>query len=136
MGVTAAQTARFLGWPMLSLVSVIQSLDPNAGSIQVGRATEEGRQVVNAKLPAVVSVGKDIAEPRYPSFMGIRKASRAEIPTWSLADLGVAGVESKVIWPAISNPPAREVVTEMVSGDNPQDIAGKLADLILAEKVL
>jgi len=136
MGVTAAQTARFLGWPMLSLVSVIQSLDPNARSIQVGRATEEGRQVVNAKLPAVVSVGKDIAEPRYPSFMGIRKASRAEIPTWSLADLGVAGVESKVMWPEISNPPTREVVTEMVSGDNPQDIAEKLADLILAEKVL
>ena len=136
MGVTAAQTARVLGWPMLSLVSVIQALDPAAASIRVGRATEEGRQVVEAKLPAVVSVGKDIAEPRYPSFMGIRKASRATIPTWSLADLGVAGVESKVMWPEISNPPVREVVTEMVSGDNPQDIAGKLADLILAEKVL
>jgi electron transfer flavoprotein beta subunit len=136
MGVTAAQTARVLGWPMLSLVSVVQALDPAAGTIKVGRATEEGRQVVEAKLPAVVSVGKDIAEPRYPSFMGIRKASRANIPIWSLADLGVTAVESKVMWPEMSNPPAREVVTEMVSGDNPQDIAGKLADLILAEKVL
>lgn len=136
MGVTAAQTARALGWPMLSLVSVITALDPAGGLIRVGRATEEGRQVVEAKLPAVVSVGKDIAEPRYPSFMGIRKASRAMIPTWSLADLGIAASASAVHWPEISNPPAREVVTEMVTGDSPQEIAEKLADKILAEKVL
>ena len=136
MGVTAAQTARALGWPMLSLVSVIASLDPAGGTIRVGRATEEGRQVVEAKLPAVVSVGKDIAEPRYPSFMGIRKASRAVIPTWSLVDLGIPAPTSVMRWPEITNPPAREVVTEMVTGAGPQEIAETLADKILAEKVL
>ena len=52
MGVTAAQTARVLGWPVLSLVSVIQALDPGGRSIRVSRATEEGRQVVEAKFPA------------------------------------------------------------------------------------
>ena len=136
MGVTAAQTARALSWPMLSLVSVISSLDPAGGTIRVGRATEEGRQVVEAKLPAVVSVGKDIAEPRYPSFMGIRKASRAVIPTWSLADLGIPAPSSVMRWPEIINPPAREVVTEMVTGASPQEIAETLADKVLAEKVL
>ncbi len=136
MGVTAAQTARALGWPMLSLVSVIASLDPAGGTIRVGRATEEGRQVVEAKLPAVVSVGKDFAEPRYPSFMGIRKASRAVIPAWSLADLGISAPSSVMRWPDILNPPVREVVTEMVTGASPQEIAETLADKILAEKVL
>ncbi len=136
MGVTAAQTARALGWPMLSLVSVIASLDSAGGTIRVGRATEEGRQVVEAKLPAVVSVGKDFAEPRYPSFMGIRKASRAVIPAWSLADLGISAPSSVMRWPDILNPPAREVVTEMVTGASPQEIAETLADKILAEKVL
>jgi len=34
------------------------------------------------------------------------------------------------------NPPVREVVTEIITGDSPQDIAEKLADKILAEKVL
>jgi hypothetical protein len=34
------------------------------------------------------------------------------------------------------NPPVREVSTEMITGDSPQEIAGKLADKILAEKVL
>ncbi|MCI0521691.1 MAG: electron transfer flavoprotein subunit beta/FixA family protein [Chloroflexi bacterium] len=136
MGVTAAQTARALGWPALTQVSVIQSLNTAASSVRVGRATEEGRQVVEAKLPAVLSVGKDIAEPRYPSFMGIRKASRATIPTWTLADLGMAAPASVVKWPQMINPPAREVITEMITGGSPQEIAEQLADKILAEKVL
>jgi electron transfer flavoprotein beta subunit len=136
MGVTAAQTARSLDWPILSLTSVIDSLDPGAGTIRVARSTEEGQQVVESKLPAVVSVGKDFAEPRYPSFMGIRKASRANIPTWSLADLGVSAPTSAVQWPEVSNPPAREITTEQVTGDSPHEVAENLADKILAEKVL
>jgi electron transfer flavoprotein beta subunit len=134
-GVTAAQTARVLSWPLLSLASKV-TLDPGAGSIQVERSIEEGRQIVESKLPAVISVVKDIGEPRYPSFMGIRKASRATIPSWSLADLGISAPASVVHWPEVINPPAREVVTEMITGDSPEEIAAKLADKILAEKVL
>jgi len=136
MGVTAAQTARLLGWPVLSLVSVIEEMDPGAKKVRVGRATEEGRQIVEGALPAVFSVGKDIAEPRYPSFMGIRKASRANIPTWSLADLGIPAPEQHVRWPELINPPAREVKTEIIGGDSTEEIAEALADKILAEKVL
>lgn len=136
LGVTAAQTARALGWPALTLVSAIRSLDPGAGVVRVERTIEEGRQVVEGKLPAVLSVSKDIGEPRYPSFMGIRKASRAVIPTWSLADLGVAAPQPVVHWPEMMNPPAREVKTEIITGNSPEEIAQKLVDRILAEKVL
>ncbi len=134
MGVTAAQAARTLGWPMLSLISVIQSVE--GGSIRVERSIEEGRQVVEGQLPAVLSFSKDIGEPRYPSFMGIRKASRATIPEWTLGDLGMDAPTSVVHWPEIMNPPVREVTTEMVSGDSPEQIAETLADKIIAEKVL
>jgi electron transfer flavoprotein beta subunit len=136
MGVTAAQTARLLGWPVLSTVSVIQAVDPGAGTIRVERSIEEGRQVVEASLPAAVSVSKDIGEPRYPSFMGIRKASRAEIPTWKLGDLGIATPPSVVRWPDVTNPPMREVKTEIITGSSPQEISERLADRILEEKVL
>jgi len=37
----------------------------------------------------VIAVLKDINEPRYPNFLGIRKASKAVIPVWSDADLGI-----------------------------------------------
>ncbi len=133
MGVTAAQTARCLSWPVLSAVSVISA---EASGIHVERSIEEGRQGVDSKLPAVVSVSKDIGEPRYPSFMGIRKASRATIPTWTLAELGIDPPVSVVRWPELVNPPVREVTTEIITGDSPQEIAEKLVDKILEEKVL
>lgn len=136
MGVTAAQTARVLGWPALTLVSKVETMDADSKKIKVARSTEEGHQVVEAQLPAVVSVVKDIAEPRYPSFMGIRKASRANIPLWSLADLGMEAPESVVAWPEVFNPQVQEIATEIISGDSVQAIAEQLADKILAEKVL
>lgn len=134
IGMTHIQTARSLDWPALTLVSTIRKVE--AGRIEVERSIEEGRQVVSAGLPAVVSVIKDIGEPRYPSFMGIRKASRANIPVWSLADLGISAPESVVRWPEVMNPSAQDVTTEIITGDSPKEKAEKLADKLLAEKVL
>lgn len=135
-GLTPAMTARVLGWPALTLVASVASLDPAAKTIRVERGIEEGRQIVEGKLPAVLSIVKDFGEPRYPSFMGIRKASKAEITTWSLADLGISAPESKVTWPEIVSPPAREVSSEMITGANADEIAAKLADKLIAEGVL
>ena len=135
-GLTAAQTARVLGWPALTLVAAIPAVDPAGRTIRVERSIEEGRQTVTGRLPAVLSIVKDFGEPRYPSFMGIRKASRAVIPAWSLADLGISAPQSVVSWPVVENPPQRQVTTEIISGGSPQEIADKLADKILAEKVL
>jgi electron transfer flavoprotein beta subunit len=135
-GLTAAQTARLLGWPALTLVAVLSNVDPAARSILVQRSAEEGRQSVSAKLPAVLSIVKDFGEPRYPSFMGIRKASRAEIPVWSLADLGLGALQANVSWLEIFNPPQRDISTEMVTGGSPQEIAESLVEKILAEKIL
>ena len=135
-GLTAAQTARLLGWPALTLVSVITGVDTAARTIKVEKSAEEGRLTVSTKLPAVLSIVKDFGEPRYPSFMGIRKASRAVIPSWSLADLGLSGLKANIAWPEIMNPPVRQVTTEMITGSTPEEIAGILADKIMAEKIL
>ncbi len=135
-GVTDAQTARVLGWPVLSLISVISQLDPAARTIQVERSVEEGRQIVSGPLPAVLSVVKDYGEPRYPSFMGIRKAARAQVPTWSLADLGSPDLQPAVSWPEVMEPPQVAVTCEFIEGGSPADIAASLADRLMAEKVL
>jgi electron transfer flavoprotein beta subunit len=132
-GITPAQTARVLGWPMLGLAGQIKVQD---GSVTVDRVIEEGRQTVNAKLPAVVSVVQSIGEPRYPSFMGIRKASKATIPVWSLSDLGVNAPDAIVKRTELMNPPVRQTAVEIITGDTPQAIAETLVEKILAEKVL
>lgn len=135
-GLTPAMTARVLGWPALTLVAVVAQLDAAAKTIRVERGIEEGRQIVEGKLPAVLSIVKDFGEPRYPSFMGIRKASKAEIPTWTLADLGISAPEAKISWPEISSPPKRDVTNEIITGASADEIAAKLADKIIAEGVL
>ena len=132
-GLTPPQTARVLGWPMLGLVGQIKV---DAGSVHVERVIEEGRMTVSAKLPAVFSIVQSIGEPRYPSFMGIRKASKATIPVWSLADLGASAPAAVLSRTELMNPPSRETIVEMISGDSPEAIAEILAEKIMAEKVL
>jgi len=138
-GLTPAQTARVLGWPMLGLAGQIKVDAGSASSpkgVQVERVIEEGRQTVKAKLPAVISVVQSIGEPRYPSFMGIRKAAKAEIAVWSLSDLGIPAPAAIITRNELMNPPARDTTVEIITGDSPEQIAEKLADKILAEKVI
>jgi electron transfer flavoprotein beta subunit len=132
-GLTAAQTARVLGWPMLGFAGQIKV---EGGSVTVDRVIEEGRQTVSAKLPSVISVVQSIGEPRYPSFMGIRKASKATIATWSLGDLGVNAPAALVTRSELMSPAVRETSVEIISGESPAEIGEKLAAKILAEKVL
>jgi electron transfer flavoprotein beta subunit len=136
-GVTGPQVARRLGWPALSLVAAITELEPDGKNIAVERMLDEGRQLVRSPLPAVVSVVKEINEPRYPSFMGIRKASRAEIPLWTAADLGLDEIsDSAVTWPEIIAPPKIETEVEMIDGETPEEKAANLVDRLLEEKVI
>lgn len=131
----AYMTARKLGWTMLSYVSQIIEVDYEAGTIKVEKMYEQGKQVVTSQLPAVITVMKEINEPRYPSFIGIRKASKAQIPVWSLADLGISAPTAKTQTLAFNNLPAREVKTEMIEGE-PEEQARILVDKLLEEKVL
>jgi electron transfer flavoprotein beta subunit len=136
-GVLHAQVARRLGWPSLSLVAAVADLDPESGEITVERMLEEGRQIVKTALPAVVSVVKEINEPRYPSFMGIRKASRAEMPLWSAEDIGVSGdLSPAVTWPELMEPPKVETQVEFIEGETPAEKAEALAKSLIEEKVI
>lgn len=136
-GVTGPQVARRLGWPSLNLVAAISELDPGAKTITVERLLEEGRQIVRSSLPAVVSVVKEINEPRYPSFMGIRKASKAEIPTWTATEIGLQPVPAPALtWPEVTAPARAEQSCEFIPGDTPQQQAAGLVERMIAEKLI
>jgi len=122
-----------LGYPLLSNVSKV--VDIADGVITVERIVDGGQETVTAPLPAVVSVGKEINDPRYPSFMGIRKANRKKIPVVSVADLGVSA-SPKVQWTNIRKPEARHTEVVIIEGETVQEKAAKLADALLAEKVI
>lgn len=140
-GQTPVQVAVKLGWTPLTFVSAITELDEESGSITVERLVHGGKETTTAQLPVVISVVKEINEPRYPSFMGIRKANRATIPTKTAGDLGIAageaGVEaSKVDWSNISEPPPRDTEVEIIEADTVEEQVRILADRLFEEKVI
>jgi len=140
-GLVPPGVARRLGWPLAAFVAKIREIDPNGKTLTVERLLEEGRQVLSSRLPAVVSVVKEINEPRYPSFMGIRKASKMQPAVWTTADLGldpasVGRGAAAVQWTRIYAPPPRAGSVEIIAGDTPEAIAAKLVDKLMAEKVI
>ena len=138
---TAGALAHRLGWPSLMYVIKIAVLDPDGKAITVERLLEEGRQVVSASLPAVVGTTKGINEPRYTSFIGIRKAAKMEYPLWTLAGIGaeagkVGAAGSGVRWPQVSTPPVREGEAEIIEAETVEEAASVLVEKLLAEKVI
>jgi electron transfer flavoprotein beta subunit len=91
-----------LGIPQLTYVAKVREIDPAKKKIVVERMLENGREVVESSLPAVITVMKDINDPRLPSLLGIKKAAKATIPTWTAKDLGVdenrVGLKGSPTW--------------------------------------
>jgi electron transfer flavoprotein beta subunit len=133
-GAVPVGVARKLGWPLLSNVTKI--VDIAEGRITVERLVDGDQETVAVSLPAVVSVGKEINEPRFPSFMGIRKANRAEIPLLKPGELGVAATTARTQWTNIRKPETRKSAVRMIEGATPQEQAANLVDALLADKVL
>ncbi|HEU4751189.1 MAG TPA: electron transfer flavoprotein subunit beta/FixA family protein [Acidimicrobiia bacterium] len=86
-GVVPQMVAEFLDVPALTYATSVQVGD---GSVTIHRQTNTGYEVVEASLPAVVSVTAGVVEPRYPTFKGIMEAKKKPVETHTLADLGIA----------------------------------------------
>jgi electron transfer flavoprotein beta subunit len=109
-GTVPEQIAELLGWPSLTFAKHIEIGD---GKATIQRQTEAGYDVVEASLPAVVSVTAGVVEPRYPSFKGIMAAKNKPVDEVKVADLGLAadqvgwaGARQKIV--DVRAAPARE----------------------------
>ncbi|MBN1562738.1 MAG: electron transfer flavoprotein subunit beta/FixA family protein [Anaerolineae bacterium] len=132
------QVARKLGYNLLGFVAKIDAIDFGAKTIRVQRLTEQGTQIVTSALPAVISVMKDINEPKYPTFIGIRKAAKAAIPVWDAGELGLddddlAPKTERVEYRALAQ---REGSAVIIEGADAAAKAAALVDKLLEEKVL
>ena len=116
-----ALLAERLGLPQLSFAAKVE-VDGTA--IRINRLTDYGHDVVEATLPAVVSVVEKINEPRYPSFKGIMAAKKKPVETLDIAAAGIeagrvgwAGSRSKVLDATVAPPRAKgTIVTDEGNG--------------------
>lgn len=129
--------ARYLNLPVLSYVYKVLELDAGAKRVVVDRALETTVETVEASLPAVLTTVKDLNQPRYPSLLKIKKAQKADIPRWTLADLGV---DSASLAPKVSYldrvPPPPRPRGSIIDGGSAQEKAQKLVDALIGSQVI
>lgn len=106
------------------------------GLMRVERLMEEGYEIIQTPLPAVITVVKEINEPRIPSLKGMMRAKSAKITVWTQKELnldpqkiGLCGSPTRVV--KIFTPPQR-VGGQMLAGE-PQEIVDKLVELLKNE---
>jgi electron transfer flavoprotein beta subunit len=111
---TLPQTlAEFLGVPALTFARKVELKD---GAVRIDRQTETGYEVVEAPLPALVTVTAGATTPRYPTLKGIMQAKQKPVEQPSLQDLGLTA----------ENVAATQSVTQVV--DAPERQAGEVIE--------
>lgn len=101
------------------------------GRVTVRHATDAGIELVEVPLPAVLTVAKDIAQPRMPSIAGVRAAACAPVAVLSAARVqadparsGLAGSPTQVVRSFV---PERSDTCEVLEGSVPQQVARIIA---------
>jgi len=136
-GQVGPAVAEHLGIPHITGVRKIREISETR--IEVERLTDGGVEVVEAELPALITVVKEINEPRLTSLKGIMKAKKAEIPIWGMDDIeategrvGETGSKAKVIDTWI---PQRSKDVEMLEG-SAQEIGKAIVDKLKTAKII
>ena len=130
--------AEKLGVPHTTYVKNIEYIKDK--EIRCQRMTENGYETITMPLPAVITVVKEINEPRLPSIKGMMRAKKAEIPIYTASDIGanpslcgLAGSPTQVVKTFI---PEHNVNSEMLDGTPEEQVSlliDKLKMLMIGE---
>lgn len=130
--------AELLGWPHVGSVIAIQWAG-DFKSATVRRRIEGAEEVVEIKLPCLLTIDKGLCEPRYPSLPGLMKAKKKPVDTKNAAALGLnpadlaraaAGTWLAEFAPPPPRPPGRKITGE------PADAAKELVRVLKEEEKL
>ncbi|MDD5292382.1 MAG: electron transfer flavoprotein subunit beta/FixA family protein [Candidatus Omnitrophica bacterium] len=117
--------------PQITYVKKIEEIKDN--QIVVERMTEEGFEIIKMPLPCLITVVKEINEPRLPSLKGMMRAKSAKINMWKAIDLemeedriGLRGSPTQVI--KIFTPQARP--KGQIFDGSPEEAVEKLLDTL------
>ncbi len=132
-----AVVAEYLQMP--SLTQVIK-MDVVTDSLTAERQAEYGYDTVEIKLPAVISVGDAINEPRYPSLKAIMGAKKKPLDTLTTGDVEidvakVGGDNSAAQWTAAKAPP-QKAAGEIIEDDDTNETVEKIVSWLDERKLL
>ncbi len=81
------ELAEMLSIPFIAYVSQVQQV--GASEMRLKRMIDEGYEIVQTPLPCLITVNKEINQPRLPSLRGLARSKSAKIPVWGAVDLGL-----------------------------------------------
>jgi len=133
-GLVGSRLAELLNLPQMSSV---RKVSVEGDTVIAERTLEDAVETVKAKMPALITVTREINQPRIPSLMMIMKASKKEIVTWTVADLDVQRdrLGSKIEVVEVLAPKTERKKIK-ITGENVQKIAEKLARALIEEGVV
>jgi electron transfer flavoprotein beta subunit len=127
------EMAEMLKVPFIAYVGQVQEI--NLGMMRVKRMIDEGNEIIESPLPAVITVTKEINTPRLPSLRGMMKSKSTKIPVWTAADMGLdpatVGLNGSFTSVVKIFTPPHEKKAEMIKGDNEAQVTclvGKLKE--------
>ncbi len=125
------QTAQRLGLPSVTYVQKIREIKEN--SIIVERNLEDGYEVIEVKMPCLLTAIKELNTPRYMSIAQIEDAYKAEIKVWNENDVNLApsdaGLNASPTQVMRSFTPPPKGKGEMLAGTVPEMAAALIAKL-------
>jgi electron transfer flavoprotein beta subunit len=124
---------------MPSLTQVIK-MDVEGGALVCERQAEYGYDTVEVELPAVISVGDAINEPRYPSLKAIMGAKKKQLDTKSTGDVGIeadrvgeAGSKTEVLG---INPPPEKAAGQIIEDEDTDETVQQIVSWLEERKLL
>ena len=127
------QTAQRLGIPSVTYVRRIREVKEN--TIVVERALEDGYEIIEIRMPCVLTAIKELNKPRYMTIMQIEEAYKKEIVVWDENSLGVTpdnvGLKASPTQVFRSFTPPPKGAGEMLTGtvqEMAAALVGKLTD--------
>jgi electron transfer flavoprotein beta subunit len=137
VGVTPSIIADILGLPCITRASDVKVSD---GTLKVERVLSDGFEMVEASLPAVVTISNELGEPRYPQLRQIMAAAKKQVSVWSMGDLGLdpsqVGAAGSLLSLDRLYVPVQEAKCEFIEGETPEEAAEKLAVKLREEKLI
>jgi electron transfer flavoprotein beta subunit len=133
-GLVGSRLAELLNLP---LIASVRRLTVEGNTVVAERTLEDAHETVKAKMPALITVTREINQPRIPAIMMIMKASKKEIVTWTATDLNI---EQKKIDAKIDVidvlAPKTERKKIMITGENSVEVAERLIKALIQEGVI
>jgi electron transfer flavoprotein beta subunit len=124
---------------MPSLTQVIK-IDVGERSLTCERQAEYGYDTVEVELPAVISVGDAINEPRYPSLKAIMGAKKKPLDTHAIGDVGIesdkVGAEGKRTEVLAINPPPEKEAGEIIEDEDTNETVEKIVAWLDERKLI